>query len=657
MRNNTVRHYRMALRIVGGLALALWCWGCASIGHPSGGPRDEDPPRFVKANPAPGSTDVSRDRITIEFNELINLKDAFTNVVTSPSSARAPRVSAQGRRIVVQFQDSMQPNTTYTIDFGNSIEDNNEGNKLQGFAYTFSTGPEIDSLQIAGMVLAASNLEPQQGIIVGVHSNLADSAFRTLRFDRVARTDDRGRFVIRGLRDGEYRLFALKDLNNDYRWDNPEEDIAFFPGIIRPGSERVETSDTIYNLKTGAVDSVVSRMRTRFLPNDVLLTTFNIDRAQRYMQNQARVDSTRLSFIFGGKPDELPSIRLLDYPDEKDWYVLERTEHSDTLTYWLRSDRLVHADTLRVEATYMRHDKDFNLLSRTDTLRFITERPRLSKKAKKQKTDSVPVQKFIDLSLSGTSDVFGNVRIEFGTPLARLDSATIRLYEKVDTVWTPVSGTPRLLPDSLVPRRMKLAYPWNYGTQYKLSIDSLAATDIYGLHSKFASTEFKIKNQNDYGNVSFQLSGLPDSIPAFVELLNGSDSPVRRLAVHNGAVDFRNVDAGTYYARLIIDTNGNGKHDHGDYDVLLQPEDVYYYPKKVTARRGWDLEFGWNITATAVDLQKPEAIKKNRPAADKDAHNRRESSDDEEDEFFDPTANPFDPNRKVRNSGNSGLFQ
>ncbi|MDE5872003.1 MAG: Ig-like domain-containing protein, partial [Muribaculaceae bacterium] len=131
-------------------ASVMLLWGCASIGNPSGGPRDEDPPRFVRANPAPGSVNVDPSNIHIDFNELINVKDAFQKVVLSPPGTSTPRVSTRGRRVVVNITDTLLPNTTYTIDFGDAIEDNNEANKLSGFAYTFSIGPTLDSLRISG---------------------------------------------------------------------------------------------------------------------------------------------------------------------------------------------------------------------------------------------------------------------------------------------------------------------------------------------------------------------------------------------------------------------------------------------------------------------------------------------------------------------------
>ena len=141
-------------------AVALILYSCASMGTPSGGPRDEDPPRFVRANPMPEAVNVSRSNMSIDFNELVNVKDAFSKVVVSPPSTQAPRISSSGRRVNIEFRDTLLPNTTYTVDFSNAIQDVNENNPLEGFSYTFSTGPTLDSLRISGMVLNAADLEP-----------------------------------------------------------------------------------------------------------------------------------------------------------------------------------------------------------------------------------------------------------------------------------------------------------------------------------------------------------------------------------------------------------------------------------------------------------------------------------------------------------------
>lgn len=654
---------------------------CASIGNPSGGPRDEDAPRFVRANPAPGSTNVNRQRIDIEFDEIVNVKDAFTNVVVSPPMAQVPRVSSSGRRVRVDFQDTLKANTTYTIDFGSSIEDNNEGNKLPSFRYFFSTGPEIDTLQISGMVLSADNLEPQQGMLVGVYSNLSDTAFSTLPFERMAKTDDRGRFTILGLAPGEYRVFALNDLDNDYHRANPEEAMAFLDVTLSPTSERVTAVDTVFNLKTGEVDTVLTRERTRYLPNDILLRSFESDYKSQYLQKYERIDSTRLSFIFNAPSDTVPYIEAVGFPELKDWYVLERSQKNDSLTFWITEPSLIGLDSLRIAASYLRTDSAKNLTVYNDTLRFFYSRElknalaqaakdkekaekekakQLEKKKKKQAEEGEeeviieeeevekvekPTPLAIKTITSSNHEIYQPVILEFDTPLTSLDTNAFRLEVMVDTVWKPVAKPWRPTPfDSVNPRRLKIEYPWEFETQYRLSADSLAAVGIYGPVSDPFEFSFKTKSEDDYSAVIFDITNFVDTVPAFVELLSTSDAPVKRVPVVNGKANLQYLAPGKYYARIFEDLNGNGVFDTGNYELLQQPDVAYYYPKVINLKKNWERTETWNVFATAVDLMKPEDIKKNKPEADKKARNRKkttnDNTDEEDEDYYDPT-NPF----------------
>lgn len=643
---------------------------CASIGNPSGGPRDEDPPRFVRANPAPGSVNVDRDRITLYFDEIVNVKDAFSKVVISPPSAQVPRVSSQGHNVTVQFKDTLAKNTTYTIDFANSIGDNNESNKLQGFTYSFSTGPTIDTLQISGMVLSADALEPQQSMLVGVYSNLSDTVFSTLPFERLAKTDDRGRFSIRGLAPGEYRIFALNDLDNDYKRANPEETMAFYDFTLSPTSERITASDTIYNLLTGEVDTVVSRERTRFLPNDILLRSFESDYKSQFLQKYERVDSTRLSFIFNAPSDSLPQLDIVNKEGYKDWAVLERSLHNDTLTYWLLPQSLIATDSLLISARYLRTDSAQLLSAVTDTLRFFTARPKVAKKKTEKKkkdteeeqADTVPLKiPALKLSMvsSSTQEVYLPLVMEFETPLDRLDTTAFHLETMIDSIWVPVKKEWTLTPyDSVSIRKMKIEYPWEFATEYRLVVDTLAATGIYGRVTDPLEHKFKTKSDEDYCTMVFNITNFTDTIPAFAELVNASDAVVRRVKVENGVARFQYVDPGKYYARIYEDHNGDGLYTTGDYSQNRQPDYVYYYPKIINLKKNWEKTETWNVFDTAVDLMKPDNLKKNKPEADK--RNRKRQSDngneeEEEEEYFDPTRNPFDPNDRGRRR-NTGSY-
>ncbi|MDE5836165.1 MAG: Ig-like domain-containing protein, partial [Paramuribaculum sp.] len=290
-------------RIIAAAIVAVIMAACASMGRPEGGPRDEEPPVFMGSTPAPGALDVKSNKITIRFNENVQVSDPLTKVVISPAQVTTPLITAAGKNIVVELRDTLIPNTTYTVDFSDAIKDLNEGNVIDGFSFAFSTGPYIDTLQISGMVLQASNLEPAQGMLVGVYSNLADSAISTLPMERITKTNQLGQFTIRNLKEGTYRLFALKDNNRDWHWDR-SEDVAFMDVTVSPGVSNINVRDTLKAVDGS--DSIVERISAVYTPDDVLLTWFNEDYKAQYMLRNDRVDRNRLSFLFNAPSDTFP---------------------------------------------------------------------------------------------------------------------------------------------------------------------------------------------------------------------------------------------------------------------------------------------------------------------------------------------------------------
>ena len=219
---------------------------CARMGSPDGGWYDDDPPRILYSTPAEQATNVTEKKITIYFDEFIKLADPTQNVIVSPPQLEMPEIQAKGKKIVVELKDSLIPNTTYTVDFSDAISDNNEDNPMGNYTYTFSTGEQIDTFEVAGYVLDASNLEPVKGISVGLYADLADSAFRTKPLLRISRTDGRGHFCIRGVAPGEYRVYALQDADGDYKFSQKSEMIAFSHQTYKPSSAPDTRQDTIW---------------------------------------------------------------------------------------------------------------------------------------------------------------------------------------------------------------------------------------------------------------------------------------------------------------------------------------------------------------------------------------------------------------------------
>lgn len=634
-------------------------YSCTNIGNPSGGPIDKTPPIFMRSNPTPNAVNVKDRKIEIFFDEIVTLKDPSTKIIVSPAQTEMPRMSALGRKVTVELVDSLLPNTTYTIDFSNSIQDNNEGNAIDNFAFAFSTGSVIDSMRVSGYVLDSRTLEPMQSVVVGLQSNLADSAFHKEKLQRVALTNDRGQFTIRNVSPGSYHIFALKDLDRDYKFGNPTEDIAFLDSIIVPSIGSREAADTVYN-DLNEIDTIMRATRPAYFPNDILLSMFNEDRKSQYLANNLRVDSTRISLTFAAASDTLPSLSIVgrnDVPDQ--WYTLERSQTNDTLTYWIRPPHLVSADTLMVATTYLRTDTASNLSWGTDTLKFTFQRQKAKKKKKNEETDSLEQIRFMELHplANGTQEVYAPLLLQTGTPIERYSREAFHLQRKLqnDTTFYPAEIKSIALRDSTLNRRdLMLKVDWEPGAAYTLAVDSLAMTDIYGLQTKPLKVDFNVRKMEEYGNIVFNIPAVRDS--AIVELLDGTEKIVLRAPVKNHRAELLNLLPGKYYARLFIDRNGNGKYDTGNYDMHLQPEETVYYPGAINLKKNWDVEQTWDIYATPIDKQKPEAIKKNKPERKKweKVNTEKTETDEDEENGFSDFSNPNDPN--LRNSNNFGDY-
>lgn len=648
---------------LGGLfvvAAALLLAACASIGRPEGGPRDMTPPVMVSSTPAPGSVNVSNGRIDIVFDENITLDDPMNKIVVSPPQKKQAQISSNGRRVRITLRDTLRDSTTYTVDLADAVRDLNEGNILDGLAIDFSTGPSIDTLMISGIVFEGRTLEPAQGMIVGVYSTpVADTALTTLPMERITKTNALGRFTIRNLKPGSYRVFAINDLNHDFHWDR-SEDIAFLDRDISPSTMSIEVTDTFTD--AAGNDSLATRPATRFLPDDILLTWFNENYKPLYLVKHERPDARRLTLEMSTRSDSLPQLTLLNTVragarlDRE--AVLQSSPGLDSLTYWLRDTTLIGSDTLKIAARYLHTDTLDNITFTTDTLTFALRQAK-KKKKRDEETDSVPKLEFVNIGISSRQPQDLNIPLLFETsaPTASIDSAGFRIEELVDSIWMPVAARIPSPPDSLQPMRLLTEMTWKPKTKYRVTIDSLAVTDIYGNHNRPFVQEVSTHAIEDYAALFFNIGDLgPDS--AIVELLS-SDKPVRLEPVRNGVATFEYVTPGAYYARLFIDRNHNGRWDTGCVADTLQPEDVFYFSKKLNLKKNWDVEQQWNIYETPVDLQKPEDIKKNKPPRPKweteeEREKRKKGNNDDEEEEFDPFMNdPFAPQSPDRLSNNN----
>ena len=602
--------------------------GCARMGSPDGGWYDEQPPRIIGSNPAEQATNVTAKKVTIYFDEYIKLADASQNVIVSPPQLEMPDIKEAGKKIVVSLKDTLKANTTYTIDFSDAISDNNEGNPLGNYTYTFSTGEKIDTFEVAGYVIEAENLEPVQGILVGLYDDLTDSAFQTKPMLRVARTDENGHFAIRGVAPGEYRVYALQDADGNYMFTQKSEKIAFSYETYKPSAALDTRQDTIW-CDSLHIDSIARVPYMHFYPDDVVLLAFQEKQTDRYLLKVERKEANRITMFFTVGNDQLPVIRGLDFETDSA-FILEHSLKNDTLTYWLRDTMMVNRDTLTFAMDYLATDTLGHLVSRTDTIEALAKTPyakRLKaqqkeyeawqkaqekKKKREEPYDSIYPTKPLEIRYTVPQSMSPNgiVNIESPTPLASLDTAAIHLYSKIDTLWYRAPFEFRPSPHQL--RRFELMADWHPDTEYSFEVDTLAFTDIYGQVSAPYKQGIKVRSLDEFATVVIEVSGLQDST-IIVELLDKSDKMVQQASVErDGTAQFFYVSPGVYYIRAFVDSNSNGQWDTGDYATGRQAEAVYYCPQEFEAKARWNITRQWNMTAQSRHHQKPAALSKKK---------------------------------------------
>lgn len=612
---------------------------CASIGSPEGGPRDETPPRILKCQPENMATNNQKKKVTLTFDEYINIENASEKVVVSPPQLEMPDIKTVGKKIHITLHDSLKSNTTYTIDFSDAIVDNNEGNPMGQFTYSFSTGENIDSMEVSGTLLAAENLEPIKGMLVGLYSNLEDSAFTTLPIERVSRTNGSGQFTIKGVAPGKYRIFGLQDMDGDFRFSQKSEMIAFDSIIIEPYCKPDLRPDTIWRDSTH-IDTIRQVPYTHFYPDNIILRGFTEEFQTLHLLKTERPNPDIFTIYFTGPSDTLPQLRGLNF-DGAENFIVEHSLRNDTLTYWITDTLVSNKDTLSISLTYLDTDSLNQLVYKTDTLDLIAKITRSKqrkelqdkieawekeqKKEKRRLKENYTAQENPNLKQylsyqakpSGSIAPDQNITFTFSEPIAALDTTAFRFFKQKDTLW--IEEPFLFLPVEEDLKSYVLYAEWHPGERYRFEADSSAVRGILGQESTAFKKEISVNGEDNFSSLFVQLI-LPDT-GAVVQLMNSSDKVVRSVRAENNRADFFYVTPGDYYLRLFIDRNGDGVWNTGLYEQNRQPEEVFYFPKPMVLKARWEIEQDWDVRGIPLDKQKPEAITQQK--ADKSKSSRR----------------------------------
>ncbi len=574
-------------------------WYCANVGMPTGGAKDETPPVVVKSIPEANALNYQKKTIYIEFDELIQLKDYRSKFVVSPPMNKQPIVEARGNRLMVAFEEDLQPNTTYTLDFADAIVDNNEGNILENYSFSFATGEYIDSLEVSGNLYDADDLSPSEGVLVFLHNNLNDTAIHKLVPIRMAKTNKEGRFNIRNVSPGRYRIYALDDANRNYLFDQPGEAMAWSDIIVEPGFEYRQFTDTI-RIDSLETDSIHYYEKLVYTPDSVQLYKFQHDYKEQYLLSEERKEKAKLTYYFNRPLEEDAQLVLTGKEELNDVLMMDRSLQNDTVTFWLTDSTYYNQDSLSISLSYIMRDSLDKPYTKTDTIAMYFFEMKDKKKKRKKDDEPEPIPTIKLRNVKNKLDVFGQFHFSLPAPAVAFDTDAITLYNYKDTI--PKQEDFELLHNERAILNYTIKNDWEPGVKYEMIIDSAAIQDIYGLMNDSINLQFNVKSLDSYGKLFIDIVDPQDNW--LVQILNRKEVVVQQTYIKNksGKIGFRYLNPGDYLLRIVVDKNRNGQWDSGNYYERIQPEQLIYYPKKVTVRKNWEIDEGtWDPTLFNTD--------------------------------------------------------
>lgn len=563
--------------------VALLSTHCAKVVSPSGGAKDTIPPRLIRSVPQHGATNFSGKKVSLSFDEYVQLKDINQKLILSPPQKNLPEARMKGKNIDVIFAEELMDSTTYTLYFSDAIVDNNEGNKLNNFEFAFSTGSYIDSLMLEGVVIDAFTLEPADGILVMLYKNFADTVPITQHPMYVTKTNKEGLFKLSNLRNSDYKIFALKDLNANYLFDQVSESVAFKSELI--GREQ---------LKSFAIDdSIVDSLHLTHHPIELKL--FTEDSRVLKLTDFSRPLRRKLNLGFSSPIQGLINLTPLEAPTIEPWYISEISPKGDSVSFWITSDEVAKKDSLIAIVEYQTTDSLLNLVPSIDTIRlFYNAGDTIVKKGKLLDKKKFALK--IGSSKGNKIKPSQAIALNFEIPLVELNPLQVSLMQIKDSL--SLEGF-SITKDTLSTRSYSLNYKWEIGKQYQITFLPGAFKNLDGKQNDSIVYKVDVQAPEDFGVVNLTLTGVLSNV--VVELITEKGKTVESYVLNkNGIANFTYVNPENYSFRFIIDENANGKWDTGYYIEGTQPEKVIYFNeagkrKAVNVRKNWEYDFTFDL--------------------------------------------------------------
>lgn len=582
---------------------------CARVGSPTGGPRDSIPPRLVYSEPALYATNVESPDIELLFDEYIQLNDVTSELIVSPPVDEKPQVKLRNRSVLIDMNNDLKDSVTYTLNFGDAIVDNNEGNPISGFEFVFSTGPHIDSFSVAGKLVNSFTLEPYEEVVhVMLFDNLADSAPSTVLPAFIGKATKDGEFAINNVKSDTFRIFALKDANSNLKYDLPNEHVAFYDSSVLLSPALFDRSDTIVadssflEQFTGdtlqqLADTVQTVDTTELRKTYTFYTPlfmFEEETEQQYLVDDNREDKHRLRMVFNNPLDSIHFEPL--NIDQENWYLPEFSAGRDTLDLWLADTNLVKMDSIVLQVEHYGLDTVQKKIWLTDTILFrYTEKGKSSRRSGRRQDDAAKENKpqllTFNVRKGGTVDLNSMIRINSVYPVTSVDTDSIQLTWTVDSVINNADF--EFITDSLPGRGFEIHTNWNENAMYELFIPPNTFKNIYHYPQDTIVLGFKTQSLDYYGKVSFSITNVPHNL--IIQFFSGDKIVRQQMLDTDQTITFDYMPPKEYQVKIIYDRNGNGEWDTGDYSEQRQPEKVDFYPEKISVRSNWEIEYDWDV--------------------------------------------------------------
>ncbi|MCF8352627.1 MAG: Ig-like domain-containing protein [Bacteroidales bacterium] len=607
----------------------LMCAGCAQQGAPTGGPVDEEPPVVLKTSPQNYSTNFEGGKISITFDEYLDMANFTQELVVSPPMEEKPVIKLKNKTLLIEFEEKLKEDVTYTFNFGEGIKDLNEKNVLLNYEYVFATGDLLDSLSVKGTLKNAFDLTvPESPINVMLYHSLEDSLPMTEIPYYVGRTDSEGNFAVNNLRAGVYKLFVLKDGNNNFLFDLPNEEIAFLDtSLLVDGAyfRRILQESGVYD--PDAADTMVLDVDTAGMGADTIAMLLD-------SLEQAKPDLNSLYIDLFMFTEEAVNQFISEY-ERKERHLMELqfnipvtdsfafspfyppTMVADDLIpeFGLNRDSLViyAADTVAAAFDTIGLTVDYTVLDtldlpyvRRDTLQFVYRERTIKKGSKK----STPVHLQVStIKNRGQHHIEKDILFTLNEPLKGIDPELFELYIIPDTIEIPVQAG--IFIDTTHLRRVRLQNEWKEEADYRMVVYPGAISNVYGKTNDTIDVKFQIKPLAAYGRINLSLENVSDTL--LIQIFNSKKMVRSRTVTTSEMFVFDFLDPGTYHIKFIHDRNGNGKWDTGKYIEGLQPEKVEFVPRKINVRANWDHGITYVMGSSAGPPASPEEEESEAP--------------------------------------------